>query len=40
MIDYITPIYDDWEYPVGVIEYPDGSLRVITNWDIEEHLNK
>ena len=37
MIDYImVPDSDIWEYPVDVIELPDDSIRVITNWDLED----
>jgi hypothetical protein len=37
MIDYImVPDSEIWEYPVDVIELPDGTLRVITNWDLED----
>ena len=25
-----------YEYPVDVVRLPDGSLRVITNWDLED----
>lgn len=39
MIDYIIPPSDDWEYPKDVVEYPDGSIRVITNWDLEDYRN-
>ena len=26
---------DDIEYAIDVVEYPDGTLRVITNYDIK-----
>lgn len=40
MIDYIVaPDSDIWEYPVDVIELHNGSLKVITNWDMEDYRN-
>lgn len=40
MINYIVvPDSDIWEYPVDVIALPNGSLKVITNWDLEDYHN-
>jgi hypothetical protein len=39
VIEYITPFVDDWENPIDVIELDDGTLKVITNWDMEDYHN-
>ena len=34
-----VPDSDIWEYLVDVIRRPDGTLKVITNWDMEDYQN-
>ena len=39
MIEYINPFVDDWENPIDVIVLDDGTLKVITNWNMEDYQN-